>query len=706
MKRKYFNYDNYKKLFLLLSVVFYLNLNGQDCSILSKANTISPDQLCSPVTATWNVSYTGVNNAGTSVSIRYDWNNGVIVTVPAIQVGPGIFQATSSNVYTASGTLCNYRPTATLVVNGVMCSSSSQQQIVTVWDDDNHNGGIMRINPAIYPICFGNSANVQFRDNTRFNCVPPQENDIPNVNTRWVQWIYGTDITMTGIPVTVNGTPRVFPYSGPIITLPEPVTGSGVLSDIMNVANDKLIGQYWQITLRNWNYCNPYDDPNIPGPPVDLINGDNAPVVTTARILIVGYPDPTITPLDTLCVDAPRVRLNAATNGGVWTGPGVVSGYFYPNLAGVGTHIINYSVNNSYGCSASDTEDITVTPLPVANINPVGTLLLNSQPIPLIATPLGGTFSGTGVVNGIFSPATAGVGTHIIQYVLPPDRFGCAGQDTIHIKVILPELPIANWEPDTTGCTPLKVEFRNLSTGGESFLWDFGDKEYSTSENPYHIYYTPGNYIVKLTVTNVAGSSIHQGIIQVFQSPVARFSAFPTNVVNNEQIVIFYNYSSNAIIYLWNFGDSITSNDESPYHKYENPGSYNVKLWATSVDGCTDSTILNTPIIVDWKTGSIKFPNVFKWNESGPTGGLWKDGLYPEMDLVFRPFFENVIEYKLQIFNRWGTLIYESNDLNKGWDGYLKDGSLALQGVYVWLVTGRFADGEYFKKVGDVTFLH
>ena len=76
------------------------------------------------------------------------------------------------------------------------------------------------------------------------------------------------------------------------------------------------------------------------------------------------------------------------------------------------------------------------------------------------------------------------------------------------------------------------------------------------------------------------------------------------------------------------------------------------------------------------------------------------------MDFVFRPFFENVTHYQLQIFNRWGVLIYESWDLNKGWDGYFKDGTLAQQGVYVWKVMGQYADGNYFEKVGDVTFLH
>ena len=129
-------------------------------------------------------------------------------------------------------------------------------------------------------------------------------------------------------------------------------------------------------------------------------------------------------------------------------------------------------------------------------------------------------------------------------------------------------------------------------------------------------------------------------------------------------------------------------------------------LTVTSKDGCIDSANLATPVRVDWKIGTIDFPNVFKWNETGPTGGAWRPGAYPEMDFVFRPFYENVTDYKLQIFNRWGTLIYESHDLYKGWDGYSRDGELAVQGVYVWKVSGRYADGDYFDKVGDVTFLH
>lgn len=846
------------RIFSTIIILFLAALNtfGQNCSILSKANDITPDKLCSPVTASWNVRYTGVNNAGTAVSIRYDWDNGVVITVPATEIGAGsgIFEATASNTYTSQGGRCNYHPQATLIVNGQVCTSSTQEQIVTIWDDDDHNGGEMHIDPVIWPICVGNSDNAQFQDLTQFNCVPPQERDNPNVNTRWVQWIYGTATNMTGIPVTVGGSARPNVYYGNVITLTGPVTGSGVLSEVIGVANDKPVGQYYEVTLRNWNYCNPYDDPTIPGPPDDLLNGDNDPVETTARILIVPYPDATINPVDPMCANAPAVVLTAHDEGGTWSGPGVSGRRFYPSVAGPGVHTITYNITNDSNCSNSDTETITVLPIPDATITPtgilcntdppfkltaaepggtwsgmpppvltgdifdpaaagpgnytiryditkdgcsnsdvivitvatpdatidpvdtlcvnsppvtmtahdlggiwigdgmsgnvfyppiagvgdheiiydlnnpdctdsdtiivtvmpipdviinrVGTVYINTPPVVLKATPPGGTFSGPGVTDSIFDVNAAGIGTHIITYTTLTDRFGCMAQDTIHIQVTMPPFPTALFEPDTSGCSPFTLQFRNLSIGGESYMWDFDDQTYSMEKNPSHTYFVPGIYNVKLTVTNILGSATHEEKVTVFQSPVAEFSAYPTNVVNNQQVVVFYNYSYYDSTYLWDFGDQTTSTEKNPWHKYEDPGTYNVILWVTSKDGCVDSSMMRNPVIVEWKTGFIDFPNVFKWNRSGPTGGTWRDGVYPEMDNVFRPFFENVIEYKLQIFNRWGVLIYESHDLYKGWDGYFGDGNLAIQGVYVWKASGQYADGSYFKRVGDVTFLH
>lgn len=835
-----------------ISVLLSLNAWGQSCSILSKANNITPDKLCSPVTATWTVSYTGVDNGGAPVAIVFDWNNGNTETLTATETSPGVFEATSINTYTSAGNVCNYHPQATLMVNGVLCTSSSQEQIVTVWDDDDHNGGRMHINPEVYPICFGNSANVSFQDLTQFNCVPPQENDNPNVNTRWIQWIYGTDITMTGLPVTVNGQERTFPYADNVITLTGPVTGSGVWSGVLYVADDKLTGQYFEVTLRNWNYCNPYDDPNIPGPPHDLVNGDHPPVVTTARIVIVPYPDATITPVapmcanaspvtltahdeggtwsgsgvtgnifdpslagpgshtiryevvnadgcrdedqtsitvypnpdatiitggivcstdpvitlqandpggvwsgtgvsgnlfypavagsgnhlityaitdangcsdddstiltvatpdatitpvDTLCEDSPPVILTAHDLGGVWSGPGVVGNKFVPALAGTGNHIIKYEILNT-DCAASDTAVVTVMPLPSIIIDDPGTLFLNGPPVALTAYPTGGTWSGPGITGNMFDPSEAGPGKHMLTYSIPPERWGCSAQRDVYVRVIMPPMPVADFEGATSGCAPLTVKFINKSQHGESYIWDFGDKQYSSEKDPEHTYFVPGTYLVKLTVHNIAGESVRNDVVEVYRNPSAILDAYPRHVVNNEQIVVFYSYSHFAESWLWRFGDGETSTEENPWHKYESPGSYNVSLIVSTREGCVDSAELDTPVLVEWKEGTLKFPNAFRWNGTGPTGGEWVEGVDPSMDEVFRPFFENIIEYRLQIFNRWGVLIYESYDLKKGWDGYFGDGNLAPQGVYVWKASGRYADGEYFDMVGDVTFLH
>ncbi len=197
---------------------------------------------------------------------------------------------------------------------------------------------------------------------------------------------------------------------------------------------------------------------------------------------------------------------------------------------------------------------------------------------------------------------------------------------------------MAAFEGATEGCAPLTVQFVNKSIYGESYTWDFGDKQYSSDKNPMHTYYIPGNYIVKLTVHNIAGESVTSSIVTVYQNPSAILDAYPTNVVNNEQIVIFYSYSYFADSWLWKFGDGTTSTEENPYHKYESPGSYTVSLHVSTSNGCVDSATMVTPVVVEWKTGTLKFPNAFKWNESGPTGGEWSEGVNPYMDEVFRPF--------------------------------------------------------------------
>jgi gliding motility-associated-like protein len=89
---------------------------------------------------------------------------------------------------------------------------------------------------------------------------------------------------------------------------------------------------------------------------------------------------------------------------------------------------------------------------------------------------------------------------------------------------------------------------------------------------------------------------------------------------------------------------------------------------------------------------------------SGPNNGYYNLN-EPELNTVFHPYWEGVEEYRLEIYNRWGVLLYVSQDVMKGWDGYYQD-KVSPQGVYVYKCTGKFSNGMLFNLVGDVTLLH
>jgi PKD repeat protein len=940
---------------------------GQDCNIRSKANDINPDQLCSPVqVVTWEVSYTDVNDAGTLVEIHFDWDDGDIETIAAIEIDAvnSEWLAIASHTYISEDDICNHRPIATLIVNGVMCTSSAQEQIVTVWDNDNSNGGRVNASPDVYPICVGNAAIMQFDDNTLFNCVPPQEEDVPNNRTRWIQWVYGTNNSMTGAPVLVDGVAGVYPFAGPVIELTGPVTGSNEQSLPISIANDKLVGQEFEVELRYWNYCNPY-------PTSD-------PVTDRSVIRIVAIPDATITPVDTLCEFDSNVNLSAATEGGTWSGPGIINastGEFSPRIAGNGTHTVSYVVTAGNDCSSTDTEDIVVRPGPDGTITPVDPFCSYDNPYDLEAASAFGTWTGNGITNsntGLFDPTVAGPGSHIIAFESVPDAVGCVGIDTVELNVMEPPFaefltsdgawcqtadnqstaeilivgaenstfelilevqgirdtlvnlsngtvpillnneaglnqynlvkiieshgnntcetelfdalnmevhpmpaahftasyddlcspvevefesvegysmytwdfgdgnlqmtpnmlvshtyhfdyeeihqrtdtvyhiqlivetdfgctdslsdsiiiyptPVAdffvnpvvqdfpdseielinlsspgnwsyywdfgdgnsdsqrdpeqhtyeNWglydvelltfspycrdsiskqiqitppppqaifDPDTSGCPPLDVTFRNQSLYADSYVWNFDDGSYSTEASPTHKFWQSKAHQVELVAYGLSGTDTAKQIILVHPSPKALFEAYPREAKNLKQVFKFLNNSLDGDRFLWDFGDGNTSSDENPAHIYKEPGIFTVSLYVWSDQNCPDSLIQEKLINVMEGEGSTVFPNVFKWNGTGPSGGNWGENAID--NTIFHPHMENAVELRMLIYTRWGEMIWETNSVYIGWDGYLLSGELVEPGVYVYKAWVTYRDGSQELLAGDVTFFH
>jgi len=129
------------------------------------------------------------------------------------------------------------------------------------------------------------------------------------------------------------------------------------------------------------------------------------------------------------------------------------------------------------------------------------------------------------------------------------------------------------------------VHFTNNSTNATAYLWDFGDGQTSIEANPSHTYTDCGTYLVTLTSTNICGTaSSNYTLIFGNGLPTAVFSSS-----QNGLTVIFSNASSNAM-YVWDFGDGQSSNEESPTHQYAACGVYIVTLTSTNTCGTASST--------------------------------------------------------------------------------------------------------------------
>lgn len=269
--------------------------------------------------------------------------------------------------------------------------------------------------------------------------------------------------------------------------------------------------------------------------------------------------------------------------------------------------------------------------------------------------------------------------------------------------VVLHKNPSASFIASATeGCMPFKVRFVNNSISYDSCIWSFGDGGYASSVNAEWIYDKPGTYRVTLSVyTDQGASSSSSSLITVFSKPSARFEIKPVNPSSNDDALQFYNYSGDAVRCWWDFGDGTGSSAFEPVHRYEKPGKYAIKLMVWSENGCTDSAVvINTPGTSGY---FIRFPNAFIPNRYGPTGGYYSTSTDASAH-IFHPEAEGVAEYQLRIFTRTGLLLFESNDINVGWDGYNK-GNICQPGVYIWKVRGTYRNGESFLKMGDVTLL-
>jgi gliding motility-associated-like protein len=284
--------------------------------------------------------------------------------------------------------------------------------------------------------------------------------------------------------------------------------------------------------------------------------------------------------------------------------------------------------------------------------------------------------------------------------------------DTImHYVIIQPPLPKVEIGPDITGCMPLTVDFSATAKYiyPDSYHWDFGIKDLESDEpDPQAVVFdTAGMYIVRLSVEGDGGTNWDFKTIQVYPKPVINFSFDPHYAWLSSQTepgtpIKFFNNTYNALGFEWNFGDESTSTEHQPQHEYTKAGTYYIKLRAENEYTCWDTLTSPVPVIIEGH-GILEFPNAITIVADAPA-----DEYYDPNDKsnrrIFRPLNQGVRRYKLEIYNRWGELIFTSEDVNKGWNGFIK-GEPVKQDVYVWRVTATFSNGQPYIAAGDVTVL-
>jgi len=259
---------------------------------------------------------------------------------------------------------------------------------------------------------------------------------------------------------------------------------------------------------------------------------------------------------------------------------------------------------------------------------------------------------------------------------------GCIDSASVTLAILpTPEMTFSH--SSAIGCAPLTMSFLDESEGADFRTWDFGDgSPVSNSLHPSHTYTEAGTYTVHLTGV-AEGGCTHTAddfTITVLEPVQAEFSSdpeAPAQLPLPGGLVQFFNQSTNAVSYVWDFGDGNAASTVNASHAFLGPGTYYVTLHATNEIGCTDSYMQGPYVIL---APELFIPNVFSPNGDG-------------VNDAFSVEYTGDQPFNLQVFDRWGVQMYGSTNKSIGWDGT----NIKLSPV---------PDGTYYYKlrVGDRDF--
>lgn len=369
----------------------------------------------------------------------------------------------------------------------------------------------------------------------------------------------------------------------------------------------------------------------------------------------------------------------------------------------ISDQIYSCMISDNNGCSVLLTTAVTINEL---NPNDLTAMIESNSICALDSVGLSAQYTGpdTTVVLSWMHCPTCPTNSMIYEspvvstsYVISATNYcGQTIYDTV--SVVVNQLPVLALNPIMgTICPGDEVEFVNNGNNSAnwSYFWNFGDGTASTLLQPSHEYTVPGTYYISLTVTDNNGctSNLTNGS-QVVVNPQAHalFTSSSTSETTLDPTFELFNLSSNATIFLWNFGDGTGSTLTNPIHTYDEHGMFVVTLYANNTFNCPDSTFITLEVKPSYE---LYVPNAFTPDNDDHNQLFLTSG-----------YGISEKDFTLYIFNRWGDLIFESHDMNHGWDGSIKqDGTKAQDDVYTWVVYFRDISEIKHRREGHVSLL-
>jgi gliding motility-associated-like protein len=364
-------------------------------------------------------------------------------------------------------------------------------------------------------------------------------------------------------------------------------------------------------------------------------------------------------------------------------------------------------VSDGNGCAAAPAT-VTVTVNPALNVN----LAANPSPV-CVGAPSTLTANGSGGNGGPYTytwlpvgtagnTTTANVSPNVTTTYTVIISDGCTiPDDSAFVTVTVNPLPTPSFIGNPlSGCAPLNVSFVTPNNPTwTTCAWDFGDGSpiLTGNCNPSHTYLSTGCYDVTLTVTDAngcIGSFTIPNYVCVAANVVADFSASPqpTDIFNTN--LTFTDQSTGApTSWTWYFGNLDSAFVQNPSYFFPNdaPGCYDVILIANNLANCPDRDTLQICIDPDYV---IYFPNAFTPDGDGLNEGFIGVG-------------EGIKKYEMWIFDRWGNMLYYTDDINKPWNGTVagKSGKICQEDVYVWKAVVVDVFDKRHKFIGHVTLI-